>query len=290
MQAKVTIGIPFFNNEQTLELSIRSVINQTFKEWELILIDDGSTDQSAIVAKKMSNLDSRIRLISDGRNKGLVYRLNQIIDLAQGEYIARMDSDDVMLPERLEKQIEVFINNSNVDIVSTAAYTIDENDNPVGIRDTDKLSFDDIKIFKKSFLIHPSILVKKEWYKRNKYNDKYLRAEDYELWCRTYKFTFFFRITEPLMLYREGNVSVKNYLLSMKALRMVYIDYSNSLTYKQLILLILFTYLKGAVYRFVGIFNLQYILSSKRNLSLNQDQINSINSFILTLKDSNQSI
>lgn len=286
MSLKITIGIPFYNNERTLELAVKSVINQTFIDWELFLVDDGSTDNSIMIAQKLVDSDSRISLICDGTNKGLVYRLNQIIDIANGWYIARMDADDVMLPERLEKQIVVFVNNPKIDVVATAAYTIDENDNPIGIRDTDGIDLKNKKdILKKALLIHPSILVKKEWYRLNKYDKNYIRAEDYELWCRTFAYTNFYRITEPLLLYREGNTNIKNYISSMKTLRMIYRNYSKGLiSNSELVIEIFKTHLKGFLYRFMGVFNLQYLLTSKRNNSLSKEQIKYVENFILELK------
>ncbi|SFE68348.1 glycosyltransferase family 2 protein [Flavobacterium xueshanense] len=284
---KVTVGLPFYNNEKTLEIAIKSILNQTLLDWELILIDDGSADNSLIIAKKMADTDERIQLISDGQNKGLIYRLNQIIGIAQGNYIARMDADDIMLPERLEKQHAIFIGNAKIDIVATAAFTIDENDNPIGIRDTDEIILKSKKdIFKKSLLIHPSILVKRGWYKSNQYDKEYIRAEDFELWCRTFSHTTFYRITEPLLLYREGNVSIKNYTSSMKTLRMIYKKHSKGiLSDVELERAVFKTHLKSLIYQFLGLFSLQYLLTSNRNNSLNSEQINYIKSTILKLKN-----
>ena len=286
MSVKITIGISFYNNERTLDFAVKSVVNQTFKSWELFLIDDGSSDNSINIAQNLVGLDSRISLICDGTNKGLVYRLNQIIDVANGGYIARMDADDVMLPERLEKQISIFVNNPKIDVVASAVYTIDENDIPIGIRDTDDIDLKDKKdILKKSLLVHPSILVKKEWYKSNKYDKKYIRAEDFELWCRTFTYTNFYRIKEPLLLYREGNTNIKNYVASMKTLRMIYRNYSKGLlSNNELAIEIFKSYLKSFLYRFMGFFNLQYLSTSKRNNSLTKIQIDFVKNFILELK------
>lgn len=287
MSLKITIGIPFYNNEKTLELAIKSVLSQTYNDWELILIDDGSTDKSLEIAKKLSNSDERISLLCDGTNRGLVFRLNQIIDIANADYIARMDADDIMLPERLEKQLSVFYNNPELDVVATAVYTINEDDKPIGIRDTENIDFKNKKdILKKSLLVHPSILVKKEWYKSNKYDKNYIRAEDFELWCRTFTYTNFYRITEPLLLYREGNTNIKNYVLSMKTLRKIYKNYSKGLlSNTELAIEVFKSHLKGFLYRLFGFFNLQYLFTSKRNDSLTNDQINYIEAFILKLKN-----
>src|SRR5690242_569481 len=105
MSPVVTIGLPFYNNRSTLELAIKSVIAQTYSNWNLILLDDGSTDGSREIAKNYVD-DDKISLISDGINKGLICRLNQLAHLATGKYLARMDADDLMDPERIKKQVE----------------------------------------------------------------------------------------------------------------------------------------------------------------------------------------
>jgi glycosyltransferase involved in cell wall biosynthesis len=283
---KITIGLPFYNSVKTLEIAIKSVINQTFQNWELLLLDDGSNDGSTLIAMKYANSDYRIKLITDGKNKGLVARLNQIIEMANGELIARMDADDIMFPERLERQLEVFEQNPNIDIVASAVFTIDENDNPIGIRDDFQISLNDkLQIFTKSLLVHPTILVKKEWYISNRYDPNYLRAEDFELWCRTYKFTKFYRITTPLLLYREGNVNIQNYLMSMRTLRMILRKYSKENHFKSRLFIEIYkSYLKGMIYQFLGCFKMQYILSAKRNKTLTHNQKNSIENLISVLK------
>lgn len=278
----VTIGIPFYNNEKTLHSAINSVIYQTFKDWKLILIDDGSSDNSLHIAKKLAATDERITVISDGKNKGLVARLNQIIDLANEDYIARMDADDIMLPERIQKQLEVFKKKSDLDVVATAAYTIDENDNPIGIKDAEAIDTTDPKsVFRKSLLIHPSILVKSSWFKKNKYDKDYFRAEDYELWCRTFAYTNFHRIEEPLLLYREGNVSIKNYVASMKTLRKIFrVHGVDILTKREIIKAIASTHLKSAIYKVFGFFSMQYVLTANRNSTLSMTQKNEIKAFV----------
>ena len=94
----ITIGISIYNAELYLADAIKSIISQSFEKWELILIDDGSTDNSLSIAKLFAEQDSRIRIISDGQNKKLPCRLNQIIQEAKYEYITRMDEDDLISP------------------------------------------------------------------------------------------------------------------------------------------------------------------------------------------------
>lgn len=273
-QELVTIGLPFYNNGKTLKNAIKSVLLQTYKNWELIIIDDGSTDDSFQIAEYFATQDARIILIKDEINKGLVARLNQIIDMASGKFIARMDADDMMMPEKLEKQMEYFARNPSVDVLATASYTIDEKDQPIGIRGVSDIYIRSGKdVIKGSPLIHPTILVKANWYKQNKYDGNYPRAEDYELWCRTFESTVFHRITEPLFFYREGNVSLSNYTLSMKTLRKIIRVYGDThLSRTEQTIELLKTHIKTNMYRIFGFFKLQYVLSSKRNISLTDEQ------------------
>src|SRR5699024_7790602 len=90
---KVTVGIPFYNNESTIEYAIRSVLNQTFEDWQLVLVNDGSTDNSLNIVKKFES--DKVIILNDGENKGLISRLNQLIDFCETKYFARMDSDDI---------------------------------------------------------------------------------------------------------------------------------------------------------------------------------------------------
>ena len=108
----VTIGISFYNAEDYLSDAIKSILVQTYSHWELILIDDGSKDNSLKIADTYAAKDKRIRVISDGMNKKLPYRLNQITSEAKGDYIARMDADDVIAVDRIEKQVN-FLEKNN---------------------------------------------------------------------------------------------------------------------------------------------------------------------------------
>src|SRR5215472_3881837 len=92
----VSIGMPTFNCERTLAIAIRSILNQTYDNWQLLLMDDGSTDRTLEVARGFA--DPRISVLTDHSHKGLVPRLNQAVEMSQGEYFARMDGDDVAYP------------------------------------------------------------------------------------------------------------------------------------------------------------------------------------------------
>jgi len=261
----LSIGISFYNNEKTLQLAINSVLKQTYTNWELILINDGSTDSSEYIAKSLISNIERVIFINDKINKGLVFRLNQMIDLSRGDFFVRFDSDDIMFPFRLEKQLDVFLEFKNIDIVASGAVIIDTENNITGLRNS--LRVMPKKLISSPF-IHPSVMGKISWFRENKYKIGFNRAEDLELWLRTYKHLSFYTIREPLIFYREGNINLQNYLNTASTIKHVYREYffKNKLYLQRLLIK---NQIKIYIYSFFGIFNLQYILASFRNKSLN---------------------
>ncbi|MVO07719.1 glycosyltransferase [Flavobacterium sp. TP390] len=202
---KITIAIPFYNAEEYLPDAIRSVFAQTFQDWELLLIDDGSTDSSLAIAKSVD--DERVRVISDGKNKKLAARLNEVTQWAKHDYIVRMDADDLMMPNRIEKQLELFSKN-DVDIVTTGVYSVLNNLEIVGVRGVNykSVTFQDI-LTRKVGITHAALIAKKSWYERNKYDESLSIAQDLDLWLRTSKKNDLkvISIEEPLYIYREEN-------------------------------------------------------------------------------------
>lgn len=180
----ISIGIPFYNAEKYLGFAIQSVIAQSYENWELILVDDGSSDNSLKIAQEFSQRDGRIRVICDGQNKKLPYRLNQLIKESKGDFIARMDADDLMHPDRLKKELSFLLENPGYDLVSGGIVSIDHKNNVTGMRTVNKLVTID-KDSKSYPIVHPTVMARRDWYLRNSYSLNYPRAEDYELWCRT---------------------------------------------------------------------------------------------------------
>ena len=142
----LSVGIPFYNAEQYLDFAIQSVLAQSYENWELILLDDGSTDDSLRIANKFTKIDKRIRVISDGENKKLPYRLNQLITESKGDFFARMDADDLMHPNRLEKQLRFLENNTKYDLVSSGLISIDNANKVQGYRCVTELYDDFYKL------------------------------------------------------------------------------------------------------------------------------------------------
>lgn len=203
---KITVLMPVYNGEKFLRDAIESILNQTFQDFEFLIIDDGSTDASVDIIKSYD--DPRIRLITNGKNLNLINTLNKGIDLAHGKYIARMDCDDISFPKRLEIQYEFMESHPEVGICSTWANHIDAQGNvtfelrtPVG--EELRLMF-----WKPSPIIHAACMGKTRIFKDNKYDTGYLHAEDYELWLRLFRKTKFYNINEMLYSIRIHESSV----------------------------------------------------------------------------------
>lgn len=274
MKDYISIGIPIYNAEKYLSDAIKSVLAQSYPYWELILVDDGSNDNSLQVAQEFATKDNRIRVISDGLNKKLPARLNQIIREAKYDYIARMDADDLMHTERLEKQINFLINNPQFDLVSTSLLSIKNNNDVIGARIyLPKTVTRQDALIGNSGILHASILAKKNWYKRNTYNEKNALAEDYELWLNAaikddLKIGF---LPEYLYYYREeGNATKEKMLKGYTTQIQIIQKYSKGiLTNKQLLGLILKFRLKKFIVLFADKFNLmQLILRNRSSIKL----------------------
>lgn len=224
----ISVGIPFYNAEKFLALAIESVLSQSIDTWELILLDDGSTDRSLDIAKDFAKNDHRIRLIFDGENKKLPYRLNHLIKESKGDYIARMDADDIMHPERLERQFDFLKKNKQFDLVSTGLISINSNNQIKGFRNVNKL-YSNFGMPKLNYpIVHPSVMARKSWYERNYYSEKFPRAEDFELWTRSIVNNDFKMAVMPdlLLYYREeGNLSLDKLINSYKDILKIYSQY-----------------------------------------------------------------
>lgn len=225
----VTIGIPFLNPGVLLEDAIRSVFAQTFDDWELILVNDGSTDGSREMATRIN--DPRVRIIDDGKHMGLVSRLNQIIDLSRGKYIARMDADDLMHPRRLETQVAFLRAHPNIQVVDTGAFVLDNERKPVGVSGLRRFAPPNAtQALKHGVVLHASVVARREWYLANRYDPGFPRAQDRELFVRALKTNVIAHIPQPLFFhFLVGNVRRDAFLLSYKCERKVLSRYGPEL-------------------------------------------------------------
>ncbi len=204
----VTVLMSVYNAEKFVEHAVRSIINQTFKEFEFIVIDDGSTDQTHRI---LAQFDKKVVKVYSQENRGVTASLNRGLLLAKGKYIARMDADDIALPERLQKQVGFLESHSEIGIVGSAVQVINDSGRKWGVQTfapTD-IGIRWVSLVKNPF-VHPSVMFRKNLL--DEYNLEYRpssHAEDYDLWVRLLKFTKGSNIEQPLLLYRvhKSNIS-----------------------------------------------------------------------------------
>ena len=197
----ITVAMPIFNAGSYLRLAVLSIVRQTFADWELLIIDDGSTDNAL---QDIADIrDHRIRILRDGENKGLAARLNEAIDLARGRYFARMDQDDVSYPERFARQIEALDRDPQLDLVAARAVTIAGDHLLTGILPASAEKEISTKPWRGFYLPHPTWMGRIEWFRKYRYAEPgpYF-YEDQELLLRSHEESRFGIIEEPLLAYR----------------------------------------------------------------------------------------
>jgi glycosyltransferase involved in cell wall biosynthesis len=215
-KVEISVVMSVYNGEKYLKESIESILNQTYENFEFLIIDDGSTDNSKEILKSYESQDRRIKLFFREENRGLTKNLNFLINNSRGKYIARMDADDVSFKDRFEKQINFFSHNLEIDILGTFAIDIDEYGNIIRTR-TVPINDKEIKkmILKLSPLIHPTVMFKKNALEKiSFYNEKFLTSQDLDMWYRAMAIGLkFHNIDEPLLYYRyDSNYNKKRHL------------------------------------------------------------------------------
>ena len=258
----VTIAIPIYNAEEYLAFAIQSVINQTYKDWVLLLMCDGSTDRSTAIANEFAKKDSRIKVVDDGINLGLIYRLNQSVQMTTSKYYARMDADDIMYITRIEEQVRYMEEHTDVDVLGASMMIIDNKNN---ILDSEYKVGEFVKF------IHPTVMGKASWFKANSYSDWALRAEDFELWHRTVSKSNFYEMGKPLLFYREFGVpTFHKYYLSQVTLLKIFRRYKTyNKSFSWFVSNTIKTYLKIiAYYVFDKIGRLDYLIGKRKRKSV----------------------
>lgn len=210
---KISVIMSVFNEEKYLEESIKSILNQTYKDFEFIIVDDASFDKSSEILKNWARKDPRVKIITNEKNIGLTKSLNKAIKIAQGKYIARQDADDISLPQRLKKQIEFLENHLEIKILGTFSYAISQR-GEILRKNTSSVFFQEVKknLIKKTPFSHSSVMIEKETLNKvGLYNEKFRTSQDYELWFRILKIDKGENL--PLFLikkrYLPGMISIK---------------------------------------------------------------------------------
>ena len=207
----VSVILPAYNCEKFIGKAIQSVLQQTFTDFELIIINDGSTDNTGSVIQTFD--DQRILYLKNPGNQGLISTLNNAITYAKGRYIARMDGDDICLAERLARQKVFLDENENITVVASTIEFINEQEEKTGVWELDRQTItpEQIKkaILKQNCIAHPTVMMRAEIIKQLKYMEYQKNIEDYDLWLRLlnrgYKIA---KLDEPLLLYRIHDSSV----------------------------------------------------------------------------------
>lgn len=199
---RISVLLPFRNASATIGAAIRSILAQDEGDFELLALDDGSSDDSASRASEAAEGDARLRLISDGRALGLAVRLNQLLDAARGELFARMDADDAAHPTRLRLQRCALDADDSIDLIGAAVVVL-EGDEPAGIR---RFPIGHEAIVSNAWrgipVVHPTFMGRARWFLRHRYHGDFARAQDQELLLRTHRESRFANLPDALLAYR----------------------------------------------------------------------------------------
>ena len=182
----VSIIMPYYKKEMFVKKSVKSLLNQTYLNFEIILVNDQADERSSIFLKDILNLDNRIKLVTNEKNLGVGESRNKAIEIAKGEYIAFCDCDDLSKNNKLEVQIE-FMKNSNFDFSFTAYDVIDENEKVINFRKAEKnINFE--KLVNSCDIGLSTVMIKSKIFENQKYKfPRLVTKEDYVLWMNMAK-------------------------------------------------------------------------------------------------------
>jgi glycosyltransferase involved in cell wall biosynthesis len=207
----VSIVMPCFNAEKYFAEAIESIINQTYKNLEIILINDGSTDSTAEMSNEYAQKDGRIKIITNAVNSGLIASLNIGVAAAAGEYIARMDADDISVLDRIERIMNVFFLMKDIEVVSAANYRINLKGKVIlqSVPKATRIKALKFVSFFSTPIVHACVIVKSYVFKQNPFNPDYIHSEDYELFSRLiFQGVKMFNLKESLYYIRMNPDSV----------------------------------------------------------------------------------
>lgn len=212
---KVSVIMPVHNASKYVEESIQSVLDQTFTDFEFIIINDGSTDLSGTILNKYSKLDNRLKILNNSTNLGVVKSLNIGLKASNGVYIARIDADDIWLKIKLQKQVDRMEEQPMLGLLGTAKMLIDEQGQPIkNKKEHNYFSNAEIRknILKKNLFCHSSVIYRSEVVSMiGFYNEEFINTEDYEYWIRIINKYRVEILKEMLVYYRisSGMVSLR---------------------------------------------------------------------------------
>jgi glycosyltransferase involved in cell wall biosynthesis len=214
-QPLISLALPVFNSGKTIYLSIRSIVEQSYSNWELLIMDDRSSDDTLKIAESFH--DQRIRIVPAHQHLGLAAQLNRAVELSRGQYLARMDGDDIAFPNRLLKQVRFLEDHPEVDLLSTAVVVFRSDGAAIGGR-WSPLSHSELCAHPWAGIrmFHPTWMGRMEWFRKNPYRLDALRMEDRELLFRTHRNSCFAALPEVLLGYREDDLSLGKILFARR--------------------------------------------------------------------------
>lgn len=209
---KISVVVPVFNAEETIEEAIESLLQQELQDFELIVVNDGSTDQTGQVVDRLAGRDRRVRLICEPR-RGIAETLNRGVEEAKGSYVARMDADDSSLPQRLRLQSGFLDRNRHIGLVASRVIFGGEHDSNRGyasyvqwsnsVLDTKEIA---LQRFVEAPIVHPSVMFRRELVDQFGGYQPGDFPEDYELWLRWLdKGVLMQKLPEPLLIWNDGS-------------------------------------------------------------------------------------
>ena len=197
----ISVVMPTYNGEKFIHEAIDSIINQTYSDFEFIIVDDGSTDDTPNIIKRYT--DNRIVYVKKEKNSGISDSLNLGISKAKGKYIARMDDDDVSFPERFEKQLEILEQNKDIIFCGSTVTDIDSKVLPTPEQHKDIL----MQLLFSNPIFHPTAIIRRDVLAKYKYDLDAVPSEDYNLWSRLIFEGKFHQLQQPLLYCRIHQTS-----------------------------------------------------------------------------------
>lgn len=219
MTPSISVIMPVFNGKRTIASAIKSVLHQTFPDFELLVLDDGSTDGTSDIVRSFQ--DPRVRLFRDARNQGTAVVQNFAIDQSRGEFIARMDADDLSFKRRFEFQVAFLRAHPEVDLLSTSVVTFRDADGSVIGLLPHHENHEQIvaQPWRGFYMPHATWMGKTDWFRKYRYAvPESVRSDDQELLLRAYAMSRFHSLPDVLYGYRLGDYQLKRTLLTRKAL------------------------------------------------------------------------
>ena len=206
-QPLISIILPVYNSSAHLKQALNSILNQSYSNWELIAINDASTDHSQNILKSYAQKSPKIKIFSHTTNQGIARSLNKALKHAQGQYIARMDSDDIMLPNRLQKQLKYLLKHPQTIVVGGQCQLIDTQDKLIG-KKTFPTNHQQIYqlAFIRSPLQHPAIMINTALLPKNFswYHTDQVPAEDLDLYFRLFQYGKAANLSDTVIKYRQN--------------------------------------------------------------------------------------